>query len=376
MTKICIISHFAYGAFAGGKEGHAGGVERQTTLMANWLSEHGYRVSLITWDEGQADGADLNGIVNYKLCKQSDGIPIVRFFYPRWTSLLHALIRSDADLYYHNCAEYVTGQVALWCRLNRRKFIFSVPSDPDCDSRLPKMKSFREKFLYKYGLRNASKIIVQTQTQQAMLESGFGLSSTVIPMPCPTPQKPESENVNEPVVRAGTVLWIGRISKEKQLELLLDVAETLPDIQFVVAGKPKQTDDYVKHLLDRAQTLDNVKMLGMVPRKKMDDLYSQASLLCCTSHYEGFPNTFLEAWSHGLPVISTVDPDGVINRYGLGVTADQREKIADAINALFGSQEMLQTYSTNARSYFEKYHTLDSSMEKFDEVFMQALELE
>ena len=24
--------------------------------------------------------------------------------------------RADADVYYHNCAEYVTGQVALWSR--------------------------------------------------------------------------------------------------------------------------------------------------------------------------------------------------------------------------------------------------------------------
>ncbi len=373
MAKICIVSHFAYGAFSGGEGGHAGGVERQTTLMANWLSENGHKVSLITWDEGQPDASDLNGIINYKICRQNKGIPVVRFFYPRWTSLIHALRRADANLYYHNCAEYVTGQVAIWCKLNKRKFVFSVPSDPDCDAQLPKMNSLREKVLYKYGIRNADKLIVQTMTQQKMLKEGFGLSSTVIPMPCPVPVNPPGTDKEKRGGGKPTIIWVGRISREKQLELLLDVAESLPDLQFSVAGKPNEEDAYIKDVLGRANNLNNVELLGMVPRDGMDDLYRNAALLCCTSHYEGFPNTFLEAWSHGVPVVSTVDPDDVIQRHELGKVVFDKESCISAILELVKSSEIHDQYSNNARSYFMANHTLDVAMNNYSSVFEEVL---
>ena len=53
--KVCIISHFAYGAMTGGATGHIGGVERQTTMLARWLARRDHEVTLLTWDEGQGN---------------------------------------------------------------------------------------------------------------------------------------------------------------------------------------------------------------------------------------------------------------------------------------------------------------------------------
>jgi hypothetical protein len=34
------------------------------------------------------------------------------------------------------------------------------------------------------------------------------------------------------------------------------------------------------------------------------------------------PNTFVEAWGHGVPVLTlSFDPDGVVDAYGLGIAA-------------------------------------------------------
>src|SRR3990170_4082161 len=86
-TKICIVSHQAFGALSGGTRGHVGGVEWQTSLLAKWLAGRDYRVSLVTWDEGQPPGLEVEGVRVYKLCRRDEGIPGLRFFYPRWTSL-------------------------------------------------------------------------------------------------------------------------------------------------------------------------------------------------------------------------------------------------------------------------------------------------
>ena len=65
-------------------------------------------------------------------------------------------------------------------------------------------------------------------------------------------------------------------------------------------------------LLAEARTLPNLVLHGAVPRERMAAMYGGAALLLCTSRYEGFPNTFIEAWSLGIPVVSTIDPDGLI----------------------------------------------------------------
>src|SRR5690348_2266728 len=113
-TGICIVAHSAYGALSGGVTGQLGGVERQTSMLARWLAGRGHRVTFITWDEGQGDDCVIDGVRVIRVCKQSDGIPGLRFLAPRWTSLNEALSKADAAVYYQNCGEHVTGQVALW----------------------------------------------------------------------------------------------------------------------------------------------------------------------------------------------------------------------------------------------------------------------
>ncbi len=111
--SICFVSHFAYGALTGGKAGHIGGVEWQTSLMAKWLAKRGYQVSMLTWDEGQQDGVEIDGVKVFKLCRKETGVKGLRFFWPRWTSLNAAMRRADAEIYYQNCGEYVTGHPAV-----------------------------------------------------------------------------------------------------------------------------------------------------------------------------------------------------------------------------------------------------------------------
>jgi len=376
MKRICFVSHASYGAIKGGDNGQLGGVEKQTSLMARWFACHGYDASLVTWREGPDCDETIHGVRIIKTCRTGDGIPGLRFFHPRWSSLNAALTRADADLYYHNCGEYVTGQVALWCRRNQRKFIYSVASDLDCYPQLPAMPSFRERTLYRYGLRHADGVVVQTHRQSQMLQRHFSTPSIVIPMPSSGPsdrtyQPPRSRNRESFVV-----LWVGRIAPVKRFEMLLQVASALPAFTFEVIGVPDTEDNYSGTLLNQAARLGNIVMHGRVPREEMGNYYQHAGLLCCTSSNEGFPNTFLEAWSYGIPVVSTVDPDGLIEHRELGVAAHDQFSITSAILTLSSAPETWARMSNNARNYYSRNHAVDFVLPQFERVFLNALQLQ
>jgi glycosyltransferase involved in cell wall biosynthesis len=370
--SICIVAHYAYGAMIGGTSGHIGGVERQTTLTARWLAGRGYAVSLLTWDEGQ-EGAEqsIDGVRVIKMCRRDQGWPGLRFFHPRWTSLVAAQAPADADVYYQNCAEYVTGQVALWCRARGRRFVYSVANDPDVDPRLPDLRTWRERLLYRAGLQRADRIIVQTRSQQQVLRAGLGLDAVVVPMPCPGPSAPEYVAPAPPRTADRPVLWVGRVCEQKRPDRLLQIAALCPERRFELAG-PAGSGDYARRILEQAAALPNVTVRGSVERSGMAQLYRQAACLCCTSDYEGFPNTFLEAWSHGLPVVSRFDPDGLIEAQGLGAAAGDAPGLAAALEGLLGDPERWRAASARARRYYEEHHTVEAALPRFERVFCDA----
>lgn len=369
--RVCVVAHAAYGALIQDPGRHVGGVERQTTLLSRWLAARGHDVSLVTWDEGQRDGARVDGVRNLKACARADGLPGLRFVHPRWTSLVRALRRADADLYYHNCGECVTGQVALWSRTHGRAFVFWTASDTDCDPCLPTLTRRRERVLYRYGLRRADRVIAQTRAQQAMLRQGFGVEAEVIPAPCPGPGAGEYRARTVPPAQA-RVLWVGRVAPEKRPDRLLDLAQARPGLAFDLVG-PGGPGAYAQETLARARTLSNVTVHGALARPALARLYAAASCLLCTSDYEGFPNTFLEAWSHGLPVVSTLDPDGLIAERRLGAVGAGEDRLAAALEGLLRSPGRWLEASAAGRAYYLENHTVDAAMSRVERTFLAAV---
>jgi glycosyltransferase involved in cell wall biosynthesis len=276
--------------------------------------------------------------------------------------------RANADIYYYNCGDLGLGQVSWWACHHNRKTVYSVASDPDCDPKLPTLKPWRERILYRYGLQHTDQIIVQTLRQQAMLQAGFGIAAELIPMPC------TGFDATKPVkVYDGPphVLWVGRFSHEKRLEWLLDTAEAFPQYIFDIAGAANARTEYAKGLQKRAESIPNVILHGRLLHHELGALYSRARLLCCTSIFEGFPNTFLEAWSMGLPIVSTFDPDQIIARMSLGKTACSVNEIREGVAALMENSNAWQEASVAAQTYVNTYHTLDVVMPRFVQLFQQ-----
>lgn len=370
--SICIVSPNAYGLISGNKKGFVGGVEWQTSMMARWLVENGFEVTLITWAVDSTEDEFYDGVRVIKICNPKAGLPWVRFFHPKWTGLIKALKKADADLYYHNCSEAETGQMVLWCKQNKKPSIFSTASNADCEKPLKKFKDIRERILYKYGLTHADRIVVQTKFQGESLLQNYGLKTIHIPMPSVNPSDGAACRAEN--IESNRILWIGRICRDKRLDRLIPVAEKLSQFQFDVVGPIPQTQTNLE-LVRRLEYLPNVKVHGLVPKEFVPAYFKAAKMLLCTSENEGFPNTFLEAWSYGVPVVTTFDPDKIVTLNCLGITADNPEEIVSGIQKIMNDISFYREASKNAREYFLANHTTNAVLPRFAEFFRETVAL-
>lgn len=367
MTKyprICIVGLKCYDLLSGAKTPrYIGGIENQLVNLARGLIDRGFPVSFITFDHGQSDGIEHDGIRIHQAFVSDEGIPVIRFVHPRWTGLCSALARADADIYYQMGAGCETGQVAMWCRKKQKHFIFATASDADCVPNLPLLKSRREKYLYRYGLNRARMVISQTQQQQRLLLAHHGISSKIIRIMSPQPQS-EATTLG----KRKRIIWVGRISPEKRPHLLLDIARRLPEYTFDLIGEANADTEYAQNFRQKVENNPSIILHGKVSNELLNEMYNGALLLIGTSRTEGFPVTFVEAWSRGIPVVSTFDPDRVIAKYNLGWTASSADNLVSALKESMSEPKKWKAASESAKDYYAKKHSLDSCMEQFTQI--------
>ena len=356
MPSICFVALNAYNVVSGREDlGHIGGAEVQQALIAQELARRGYHVSFVTRDLGQADGIEHHGIRVFKTCAEDDGLPGIRFVHPRWTSLCKAMRRADADIYYQRTGGLETGQVAGWCRGRDRRFVFAAATSHDCDRSLLHIRDLRSRMLYRRGLRSADRVIVQSHEQRRALTAEFDIASQVI-RSCAALPADESTATPAPDGKL-RMLWLGRFSQEKGLDRLLELARLCPACEFDVLGDGSEGSPLVRSIRQQAEQLSNVHLRGRVPHGQVDSYYRRASFVVCTSHFEGFPNTFVEAWARGIPVISTVDPDRLIMRHKLGFASADLQELAGVMGRANRAGDEFQAWSSNARRFYAEHHT-------------------
>ena len=350
---------------------HIGGAQRQQVLLARGLAANGHKVAFVTLDHGQADGVWHDGIQIFKAYVGHQGLRGVRFVHPRWTGVVGAMRRAGADIYHQIAGDLLTGQVAAWCRLRRRRFVFSLASDGDCDPALPLLPTVRQRLFYRFGLRYADAAIAQTESQGKQLFAAFGTESTVI-RNC-TPDVAFDPAVIQARAREARprILWVGRLAPVKRLEILLDLAAARPGWEFNVVGSGDPNQEYVQRLQSRAKSLSNVSLHRGATDEQLHEEYLRAHVLVCTSIVEGLPTTFLEAWARALPVVSTVDPDGVIAAHRLGA-ATTVEHLAEAIAGVL--VQVRDGLPERVRAHYVATHTVEPFVAAHERLFRDVLE--
>jgi glycosyltransferase involved in cell wall biosynthesis len=332
-----------------------GGEQVQQSLLAKAFVRRGFPVSMVVGDYGQPDGSTWSGVQVYKAYRAREGIPVVRFLYPRWSKLWGALRRAAADVYYVSCAGAQVGQVAMWAGRNGRRMIFRIASDADCEPARLLISFWRDRKLYEYGLRRATSILAQSLRQQVLMQSNYGLDSSVAYMLVDAPERELSL-----AERDISLLWVSNIQQLKRPEMFIELAQRLPACSAsMVGGAVPKTHDLYPRVSASAARVGNLTFHGRLPYRATNQLFDRARLFVNTSQIEGFPNTFLQAWVRGIPVVSFFDPDDVIQREGLGCAVASLEEMARAAYRLTTDSRAWLETSARCKAYMARCYGED-----------------
>jgi glycosyltransferase involved in cell wall biosynthesis len=175
--------------------------------------------------------------------------------------------------------------------------------------------------LIDYGERRADVVIVQSAQQAGLLRSRYGRSDAVY---IPNFHAAPAASITKASDRV-IVCWIANLKRLKQPELFVRLASDFrnwPDVEFVMVGGQHMRADVWATLLGSMRTLPNLRYLGSQPQAAVEQLLARAHVLVNTSEFEGFPNTFIQAWLREVAVASLgVNPDGVFDADEYGICA-------------------------------------------------------
>ena len=359
---VCFVAPHAWPVFsADSRIAEVGGAEVQQSVLARLLAACGHRVSMICLDYGQPDRSVIDGVTVHKAFAPEAGAPVLRFVHPRLTSMWRAMREVDADIYYCRSASVWVGLLAEFCRRYGRRSIYAAASDADFVPRQGgQIRYARDRWLYRRGLAGVDRIVAQNELQRATCRANYGRDAVVIPS-CYQPLM----SPGAAIASRDCVLWVATVRAGKRPELFLELAARLPHRRFVMVGGPEPGDAALfERTRQAAGRLGNVEFTGFLPLAEVEKRLDTARVLVNTSEYEGMPNTFLQAWAHGVPTLATVDVGAPVHRQFRDL-----EDGAGEIEALFCDPVRWQRASGDCREHFERNHSGAETLARYGRLF-------
>jgi glycosyltransferase involved in cell wall biosynthesis len=351
MYKICFLNLAAYSVFYPEKKLPIGGTEVQLFNLAQYLSRKG-KVFFVVGDWGQEDVEKKGQVVLYKSTPfNRKVVNYLKAPFLIWRSLLVV----DAEVYIASSAGIEIGIVAFFCKIHGKKFIYRTASSIDCSGEFIKKNGFRGK-LYKYGLESAHAVVAQNEENQALLKKSHDIDAVVIK---------NSFVINDMSLGFDDkefILWVGRTEPNKQPGVFLEIAKKFPYEKFVmIAPKQNHLTEYFEEVSQKAKKIQNVTFIERVPLDQIQEYFSKAKLLVCTSQYEGFPNVHLQACMGKTPIVTlNINPDNYIESNDIGYFCGGDTSVMEKqIRNLLSDRSDWEKKSRNAYEYVKKNHDID-----------------
>jgi len=350
-----------------------GGAEIMSYEYAVEFSRRGWRVFFLT---------KLGEKITDKF--DNDNIEVVtypQYSFLRYYFILYRLILKERiDVVFFRNNTYPLGIIALFQSLMGYLLVWSIKHDDKCGSQaatakirginagsssvLSKIKYVLLDRIFQYGVKNASYILAQNKAQKKIISAEFSktaiinYSSTFIPEYNP--------------IRENMVLFIATMKDFKRPHLFCKIAGhfSVNQFRFIMIGKNYNSATNSEYLMKEAKR-NNVEYIGQLELEEVKQYLDKSRLLINTSSAEGFPNTFVHAFAHGVPVVSLeVDPDNIIKKYNLGVHVNGDMEVAvKKIKELMEDNSKWISMSNRCYSFASEYLNIYKNVNQLGNLF-------
>jgi glycosyltransferase involved in cell wall biosynthesis len=334
----------------------SGGAELQASYLCDYgIQQHEMHYVFISngTTYKKQEKLTTHAIIRYRINNRLNNL---KYLYA--LKILRVFNSVQPDFIYQRCASALTGIAAIYARKNNCPLIFQIAHDNDVQAKPVSMFLRRpwlipEYALTHYGIKNANKIIAQTQFQADQLQKNYKRKAIIIPNGHPVPD--DCVKTTKEI----TILWIANWKPFKQPEIFVKLAEKIGqkgNVRFVMLGR---TDGY-EALIEKAKKI-NIEVMGEISNEQVNDFLAQSHILINTSQQEGFSNTFIQAWMRRVPVISLqVNPDNIFQKEQVGYCSGNFTALLQNTIKLIDNHELRNTMGLMAREYAVKHHSLEN----------------
>ena len=173
------------------------------------------------------------------------------------------------------------------------------------------------------------------------------------------------------------VLFVGRLTRQKGIDTLVDASSKIKAKIVLVTGKEdsKDTLEYYRGMIEGKENI--IWLHRYFPIKNLIQLYSHASVFVTPSIYEPFGIINLEAMACGTPVVASnvggireIVEDGI---NGFLVLPRNADKLAEKVNLLLEDDDLREQMGKNARMRAMKF-SWENVAKKTYELYRKVLE--
>jgi glycosyltransferase involved in cell wall biosynthesis len=356
-----------------------GGAERVTANLANYWARKGWQVTILTLADGP-DFYELHPAVRrMSLSSASDGGNVLLGVWNnlrRIRMLRRALKQLKPDV---ALAMMTSANVLLALAARGMRDVTAIGSERVYPQYLPARSLWGRLRRWSYGQLAA--VAAQTEDAKIWFQSNtLAVHVTAIPNPAEWPLPIHAPIVAPAdVVMKGThvLLTVGRLDPQKGFDWLIEVFATLvakyPDWVLVMLGEGLQRKSLETQIAE-ARLTTKVFLPGTVGN--VGQWYSHADLYVCSSRFEGFPNTLLEALAHGVAAVSfdcETGPRDIIRDGidGLLVSTGDLPALTAALDRLMGDEAARRGFAGRAVEARERF-SMERVAGMWEALFMQV----
>jgi len=163
------------------------------------------------------------------------------------------------------------------------------------------------------------------------------------------------------------ITYIGRLSKTKNVELLVEAFSNLDDkdTHLTISGPDYGELEFLKTLVHKLKIENRVTFTGWISNEDKIKLLSKTSIFVHPSLEDVFSLSLVEASASGVPVVAfdvEANPEIITDLVtGKLVKEKNSESLRDTLNNLLNNQDLLNKFSENGRILVSKKYDWSQS---------------